>query len=158
VELGVSVQPYEKIYLLRIPRHVLEEMLKHARREYPIEACGVLLGSVKGGVGTALKAVPLKNLLASSRAFWFDVREWMRVIINSRKEGLEYIGLYHTHARDEPLPSLSDRHRMLEAPGEVWLILAVRPGQEPRMAAYRIDDYGSSIMRVPVEVFDYSKR
>ncbi|MCD6357448.1 MAG: M67 family metallopeptidase [Thermoproteales archaeon] len=153
MELGVSVQPYERIYLLRIPQRILDEILEHARREYPIEACGVLLGSIAGGVGTASRAVPLRNLLASSKAFWFDVREWMQVIIDSRREGLEYIGLYHTHARDEPLPSLSDRHRMLEAPGEIWLILALRPGREPKMAAYRIDDYGSSIMRVPVEVF-----
>lgn len=152
MELGVSVQPYERIYLLRIPRRVLGEVVEHVERECPIEACGVLVGSISEGVGTALRAVPLKNLLASSRAFWFDVREWMKAILDSQREGLEYIGLYHSHARDEPLPSLSDRHRMLEAPGEVWLILALRPGGELRMAAYRIDDYGSSIMRVPVEV------
>jgi len=73
-------------------------------------------------------AVPLRNVLRSRESFWFDEGEWMRVVIRGRGEGLEYIGLYHTHPGRSPVPSLSDRHRMLECPGEVWLIVGFEPG------------------------------
>lgn len=152
MEVGVSVAPFERIYKLAIPRGVAQEILKHVEREYPIEACGTLFGRVGRGTALVERAVPLRNVLGSSTAFWFDVRDWMKAIMDAKREGLEYIGLYHSHAREQPLPSLADRHRMLECPGEVWLIVAYRPGGEPCLAAYRIDDYGSAIVRVGVEL------
>jgi len=152
VEVDPSIAPFERIYKLAIPRGIAQGIVEHVEREYPIEACGALLGRVEGGTAFVEKAVPLKNVLGSSTAFWFDDRDWMRTIMDARREGLEYIGLYHSHAREQPLPSLADRHRMIECPGEVWLIIAYRPGSEPRFAAYRIDDYGSAVMRVEVEL------
>lgn len=152
MELSVSVQPVEKIYKILLSKPVASSIIKHVKEEYPIEACGVLLGRVTGNSCLINETVPLRNILASSTSFWFDVGEWMRVIINARKLGLEYVGLYHSHARDEPLPSLSDRHRMMECPGECWLIVAYKPGYPAKFAAYRIDDYGSSISSIPVAV------
>lgn len=135
-----------------VPESVLSEILGHVRDEYPIEACGILLGTIEGERGVVRRARRMKNLLASSSAFWFDVREWMAAILGARREGLGYIGLYHSHGREQPLPSLSDRHRMLECPGEVWLIVAYLPDREPRLAAYRVDDFGSAITRVEVKI------
>ncbi|RLE70509.1 MAG: hypothetical protein DRJ43_01885 [Thermoprotei archaeon] len=152
MEMGVSIQPFERVYRLVIRREAYDYMLREAEREYPIEACGVLAGSIAGGVAVVEEAASMKNLLASNRAFWFDAKEWMRLIMEFESRGLEYIGLYHTHDRPEPLLSLSDRHRMLECPGEVWVVIAYRPHHKPRIAAYRIDDYGSSILRLPVVV------
>lgn len=152
MEVGPSIEPLERVYKLAIPGSVAREILEHVRREYPIEACGALFGFVKGGCATVERSVPLRNILGSSTAFWFDVRDWMTAIINAKREGLDYIGLYHSHAREQPLPSLADKHRMLECPGEVWLIVAYVPDREPCFAAYRIDDYGSSIARVQVEL------
>jgi len=146
------VAPYDRVYRLLVPRAIVEEIVRHVEEEYPVEACGVLLGSVRGGAAVVRRVRRLRNILASSTAFWFDVREWMATIIDARRAGMEYIGLYHSHNREQPLPSLSDQHRMLECPGEVWLIVAYRPGHEPRLAAYRVDDYGSGIARVAVEV------
>lgn len=150
MEVSASIQPIERVYKVILPKSVADAIIDHVRREYPIEACGALFGHVAGGSCSIIKTVPLRNILASSTSFWFDIREWMRVIIDAGKVGLEYIGLYHSHARDEPLPSLSDRHRMMECPGECWLIVAYKPGYPAKFAAYRIDDYGSSITSIPV--------
>ncbi|MEM2795343.1 MAG: M67 family metallopeptidase, partial [Thermofilaceae archaeon] len=150
MELSVSVQPIEKMYRILLPKSVASSIIEHIKGEYPIEACGALLGHVTSNFCFIDETVPLRNILASTTSFWFDVSEWMQVIINARKVGLEYIGLYHSHARDEPLPSLSDRHRMMECPGECWLIVAYKPGYPVRFAAYRIDDYGSSISSIPL--------
>ena len=152
MEVGSSVAPLERIYKLAIPRSIAQEILEHVKREYPIEACGVLFGRIEGGSALVERITPLRNILGSTTAFWFDVRDWMGAIMEAKRERLEYVGLYHSHAREQPLPSLADRHRMLECPGEVWLIVAYVPGGETRFAAYRIDDYGSSIARVQVEL------
>lgn len=152
MDVAPSVQPFERIYELIIRRGVFNEIVNHVRDEYPIEACGVLLGRVHEGKGFVEKALRLRNILASSTSFWFDLREWMSAILSARREGLSYIGIYHSHNREQPLPSLSDRHRMLECPGEVWLIVAYVPQREPRAAAYRIDDFGSAIARVIVRI------
>ncbi|MEM2677744.1 MAG: M67 family metallopeptidase [Thermofilaceae archaeon] len=152
MDISLSVQPIERIYELVIRKGVFEEILSHVKEEYPIEACGILLGHVREGKGFAERAKRLRNILASNTSFWFDVREWMSAILDARKEGLSYIGLYHSHGREQPLPSLSDQHRMLECPGEVWLIVAYIPDSEPKAAAYRIDDFGSAIARVPVRI------
>lgn len=152
MEVSVSVQPLERMYELTVPRRVLDAILSHVKDEYPVEACGVLLGRVKDGSGVVERSARLRNVLASSYAFWFDVREWMATILEAKREGLNYIGIYHSHRREQPLPSLSDIHRMLECPGEIWLIVAYLPDREPRLAAYRVDDFGSAIASVKVQV------
>ena len=152
MEISVSVQPFERIYELVIPQRVLEAVVNHVREEYPVEACGVLVGRVKDGGGAVERSIRLRNVLASSYAFWFDVKEWMKAVLEAQREGLSYIGIYHSHHREQPLPSLSDIHRMLECPGEVWLIVAYLPSREPRLAAYRIDDFGSAIASVRVRI------
>lgn len=134
-----------------LPLSVLNEILAHVRREYPVEACGVLLGRVREGTALVVRSVPLTNILASSSAFWFDVREWMATVMSGRRGGLSYIGIYHSHAREQPLPSLADRHRMLECPGEVWLLVAYLPSGEPRLAAFKVDEYGLARVDVRVE-------
>lgn len=152
MDVAPSIQPFERVYELVIRKGVFEEIVRHVREEYPIEACGILLGKIEGGRATVERSRRLRNVLASNTAFWFDVREWMEAILSARREGFDYIGLYHSHNREQPLPSLSDRHRMMECPGEIWLIVAYTPNHEPRAAAYRIDDYGSAITRVLVQV------
>ncbi len=152
MQVSASVQPYERVYELVLPESVLGEILRHIKEEYPVEACGIMVGVVEGGRGLVKRVRRMRNALASPHAFWFDVREWMQGILDAQREGLSYIGLYHSHAREQPLPSLSDQHRMLECPGEVWLIVASRPSCEPRLAAYRVDDFGSAVARVRVSV------
>ena len=140
-----------RVYSLAIPRGVLEDVLRHASEAYPEEACGVLLGRVERGRGTVLKAVPLRNILRSREGFWFEEAEFMSAVLAGRREGLEYIGLYHTHPDRSPIPSLPDRHRMLECPGEVWLIVGFSPGRRATLAAYRVGDDGYSLLVMPVE-------
>jgi len=147
----IVVRVAGRVYSLVLPGEVLGGILQHAREVYPEEACGVLLGVVERGRGVVLRAAPLRNVLRSRESFWFEEREWMEVVLRGRGEGLEYIGLYHTHPDKSPVPSLSDRHRMLECPGEVWLIVGLEPGGGVSLAAYRVGDDGYSLLCIPVE-------
>ena len=137
---------------LRIAESAWRRILSDVVSSFPIEACGVLLGHVEGHIALVREAKRLRNILASNRAFWFDVAEWMSAILEGRERGLEYIGVYHSHPREDPILSLSDRQRMLECPGEVWLVVGYLPGREPKAAAWVIRGYGLGVDRVRVTI------
>lgn len=145
--LGVRMQTRK----LRMSLAIASRLEQIARTAGPVEACGVLLGRIEGEIAVVEDVVRLENVLRSRDRFWFDLREWMRAVLEGKKRGFEYIGIFHTHPRRGLLPSLSDRQRMLECPGEIWLILAL--GDEGlEMAAWRVDDWDIGISRVRVEV------
>jgi len=139
-----------RIYEIVLPRRIVSRIIDIIEESFPIEACGILLGTIKGKVARVEHVESLDNILGSSRAFWFDERDWMQKIIEGKRKGYRYIGLFHSHFREDAIPSLSDRHRMLECPGEVWLIVAYKPGMKPSFTAWRIDDWGSSILKLKI--------
>lgn len=146
------IAPFRAPMELRITEGAWKKILSDVVASFPIEACGVLLGRVEGRTALVEEARRLRNILASNRAFWFDVTEWMSAIFEGREKGLEYIGVYHSHPREDPILSLSDRQRMLECPGEVWLVIGYLPGREPRAAAWVIRGYGLGVDRVRVTI------
>jgi len=133
-------------------RRAYDAMLNIVKNRYPLEACGVMFGNVSGYTATVVEVEEIKNVLESKYRFWFDVGEWMNSILKAKKRGLEYIGLFHSHVRGSPIPSLADRHRMLECPEEIWIIVSYTPEEEVDVTAWRIDDWGSSIMKLALSI------
>jgi len=136
---------------LIIPRNIIHQIIKFAYEKFPIETCGVLLGHMKRDIIQVSKIKELKNIIGSSTHFWFDTKEWMAAVIEGRRKGLEYIGIYHVHNRQEPKPSLQDMERMIECPGEVWLIL-VLDDEKVKIAAWTIVGYDLLTHRIMVRV------
>ena len=131
-----------KIKLLLLSKNVYSKIINHVKEGYPYEVCGVLLGKRFNDICYATEAIKLKNIIKSPRRFWFNVKHWMKVIYQGKEKGLEYIGLYHSHPDSDIVPSLYDLERMVEAPGEVWLIIAYNP-PDIRIKAWYIPDYYS---------------
>ncbi|RLF24096.1 MAG: hypothetical protein DRN15_04155 [Thermoprotei archaeon] len=136
---------------LLIPEYILDDILKDAMRSYPREICGVLLGNTDGMLYRVNLAEKLMQGRGEEGYFLMDLNEWMGCIMRARKQGLSYIGMYHSHPNGSPMPSSVDMHRMLECPGEIWLIVAVEKGLAS-YAAYVAPTSSSAIIRVPVEV------
>jgi len=151
MELSQSVVPLERIYLLVLTHEAYLDLHSHISGSYPVEACGILLGRSESGMALVTRVVPLRNVRESRTEFWIDEKEWMERILHAGRLGLEYIGLYHSHPDGDPLPSPSDRHRMLECPGEVWLIVGYGSGRFDT-AAYRVGDDGYSLFSLPVKI------
>ena len=138
----------EKVRKILLSRSAYNNIISIVKARYPREACGVMLGRIKGDTAFINEISEIRNIFESSYRFWFDVREWMETILKAREKGLEYIGLFHSHPRRSPIPSMADRHRMLECPEEVWIIVSYAPKSGVEMTAWRIDDWGSSIMKL----------
>lgn len=86
-----------------------------------IEQTGLLIGKFKERKAFVKRVVFTKNINKSSISFTIDPMEVYRTIINAEKEGLEVVGIYHSHPAP-PAPSLSDKRGMKLWP-VVWLIV-----------------------------------
>lgn len=120
---------------LVLTRDQLRAMVAHARECTPNEACGLLLGSADGRVA---RFVPMANAALSPVVYSLDAGEHLRVEIAAESEGLEVIGVMHSHTHSEPYPSTTD---VTQAPDPGWHYVIVslkRGGAETR--SYLIRD------------------
>ncbi len=85
--------------MIRIEQEAWQAMLAHARRVYPEECCGALLGLREEGLKRVLRALPLENAHPGSRRSRYQVRpeELLEAERQARREGVELIGIYHSH-------------------------------------------------------------
>lgn len=125
---------------MRIRRAVIDAAVGHARREVPLECCGLLIG--ENDEVREIRAAG--NLRQSEVAYLVDPEDHFAAIRAARAAGLEVVGAYHSHPRTAPVPSARDIREATD-PAFLYLILSLRAA-EPEIAAYRIRD------GAPVEV------
>jgi proteasome lid subunit RPN8/RPN11 len=102
----------------------LDSIAAHARRSYPAECCGVLVGTTDAIV----EAVPSPNLADDPhRRFLIDPCVHFDAIRDARARGLTVVGFYHSHPASEPRPSTTD---LAEASYPDHWYLIVRPMTE----------------------------
>ncbi|MBS7607497.1 M67 family metallopeptidase [Candidatus Bathyarchaeota archaeon] len=120
--------------IVRLSRNYINLLLEEARRKYPIEACGVLFGSISGDEIRVKEIVPLRNVLKSEAMFQIDPEEFLRVLVEYEGKGLQHIGFFHSHPRYAS-PSIIDLKYMGLWPESIWIIVS---HLESRITAYRI--------------------
>jgi [CysO sulfur-carrier protein]-S-L-cysteine hydrolase len=113
----------------------VEEMLQIARSEPVMECCGLLVGV--GGVIT--KIFPAKNALASPTAYEVAPQELFPLFRRMREEGLEHLGIYHSHPASENFPSPSDIE-LAGYPNEAYFIISLLPNAPHPVRAFSIRD------------------
>jgi proteasome lid subunit RPN8/RPN11 len=89
---------------LRIQRQVFDRLLAEARADPNMECCGFLAG--KAGVISVI--LPARNELQSAKAFEIAPRELFALMRRMRSEGLQHLGIYHSHPAGESIPSPTD--------------------------------------------------
>ena len=90
--------------MLYINKKDAEELVEHAKREAPNEACGILAGND----GKVNRVYLMTNTDKSSQSFFMDPKEQIRVMKDIRKSQLEIVGIYHSHPETEAFPSEHD--------------------------------------------------
>jgi proteasome lid subunit RPN8/RPN11 len=116
---------------------------EQAQAAYPFEGCGLLLGPY-AKEKTATRIVTLKNALRDEGRgrfdFTFSPGEFMQAQRAAENEGLDVVGLYHTHPDHPPRPSATDAAQPMLA-GWINVIASVHGGtfKEAR-AWWREDD------------------
>ena len=120
---------------VRIARQVLDRLLSEARMDPWRECCGLLAG-INGIISVVL---PARNVLASATAFEIAPRELFELFHRMRREGLDHLGIFHSHPQGENAPSPSDI-RQAYYPDAVYLIISPLPAHAHPVRAFRIRD------------------
>lgn len=135
---------------LELRRHHVLEIIAHAWEGAPEEACGLLVGREH----RVEVFVPCRNADQSSRTFSIAADGWTAAdkAIDSRPgEGLEVIGVVHSHTHTEAYPSPTDviqaGNPMLA--GWHWTLVSLSP-PAPVLRSYLIED--GNIIEEPIAV------
>jgi proteasome lid subunit RPN8/RPN11 len=84
---------------------LVEQMVAHARRDHPDEACGVIAGS---DYDSPTRFIPMANAVRSPTFYEFDSTDLLRLYrdMDDRDEVPSVI--YHSHTATEAYPSRTD--------------------------------------------------
>jgi proteasome lid subunit RPN8/RPN11 len=115
--------------VLRIKRKHLDEIFQHARRCYPAEACGILVGKREGEEKIVEKVYLTRNVLASTSEYRIDPIEQLKVFEEAEHQSLNIIGFYHSHPFWEPFWSKTDEDRSELWTGYSFLIVSLKTGK-----------------------------
>lgn len=109
------------------------QIAAHATAESPREACGFI-----GGIGAQAKLVIATDNVAATPQTAYEVapRDLVEAVRQFQANGLEWIGIYHSHPCDPPAPSATDL-ALAYYPNMAYLIVSLKAG-EPELAAWRI--------------------
>ncbi len=121
--------------MITLPAAVLAEMVAHARAEAPIEACGLLAGKD----AAVRKSYRFTNLDASPEHFSLDPREQFAAVRTARADGLQIIGVYHSHPASPARMSDEDL-RLALTPDFFYVIVSLADPDGPVSKCFRVED------------------
>jgi len=127
--------------VVKIKRSAYEGMISHAESGYPYETCGVMIGNKElitdyrecenlisqDAVKTEFKT---ENDLDKERMrdrFELDPKSFIEADEWARENGLDIIGIYHSHPDSPPQPSETDRK--IASPFWGYIIFSVNNGK-----------------------------
>lgn len=103
------------------------QLEKHAKKELPNEACGILAGVI-GGEKVVKKIYECKNVDSEPRVrYRVDAGDQLRVFEDIEKSEYELIGFYHSHPMGLDTPSMVDVGQA-EWPGYSYAIVSLSNG------------------------------
>ena len=124
--------------MLRLPAAAWMGMLGHAWDGLPDEACGLLVGSIRGETAWVHRFEPTENEARSARVYTIPPLAHLRIERAAEAEGLEVIGVVHSHTHTDAYPSPTD---VAQAPDPGWhyVIVSLRD-EAPVTRSFRITD------------------
>ena len=120
---------------LEIPEDLLSRVIEHARREYPLECCGILAGKD----GQIVKVYSMENTDKSSFSYFIAPEEQLKVFREVEEEGLELSAIYHSHPHSPAFPSQRDTD-LAFYPDSLILIISLMDPKAPQIGVFQIED------------------
>jgi [CysO sulfur-carrier protein]-S-L-cysteine hydrolase len=132
--------------VLRISANAYALMIGHCYDGLPLEACGLLAG--KPGTAHAERCYPARNIAKSSRVYEVHGLDYQHADDDASENGLELLGVFHSHTHTDPYPSPTDVASAL-FPEWHYVLVSLRD-DAPMTRSYRIRD--GKIAEEPVVV------
>jgi len=119
--------------MLYLSKGQKEQLIEHSLKESPNEACGILAGKH----AKVEKVFPVISTDKSSQTFFMDTKEQLRVMKEIRSDGLEMIGIYHSHPQTEAYPSAHDVE-LAFYPEVSYVIISLKNKEKPNIRSFGI--------------------
>jgi proteasome lid subunit RPN8/RPN11 len=124
---------------IEIPGAILRAIEDHARGSYPEEGCGFLIGHA-GEPARIERSRRARNVASEdrSRRYTIDPLELLRADDDARANGLDLVGIYHSHPDHPAAPSEFDRARATS--WYRYVIVRVVDREAKETTAWRFDE------------------
>lgn len=125
--------------MLTITRALRDAIVAHARRDHPVEACGIVAGPESSDVPVRL--VEMVNAAGSPTFYEFDSTELLALYKDMWSRDEEPVVVYHSHTATEAYPSRTDIGLASE-PGAHYVLVSTADldAEELPFRSYRIVD------------------
>jgi proteasome lid subunit RPN8/RPN11 len=136
--------------------HQIHEQIKaHGAVAYPNEGCGLLLGEALPDRNVVTAARPLPNVwpVESEKPERFRISEedWRDTELDALSEGLDVIGIFHSHPDHPPIASPRDL-AWASWPGYSYLITQVIAGQPGTSRSWQLAGNRSGFIEEIIEI------
>jgi [CysO sulfur-carrier protein]-S-L-cysteine hydrolase len=111
---------------------ILEQVIQHAKKVYPQEACGLLIGR-----NTVDRFIPTRNVSLNPHQYEIDPAELIATLRALRETGEDLLAIFHSHPHGPDEPSKTDIERAYY-PEAAHLIVSLEELERPRAVAFRI--------------------
>lgn len=135
--------------MLKIAQGLIDEIVAHARRDHPDEACGVIVGPV--GSDRPERFIPMLNAARSPTFYEFDATELLALYRDLDDRDEEPVVVYHSHTATEAAPSRTDV-ALASEPGAHYLLVSTAHPDQDEVRSWRIVD--GETTEEPVEVVE----
>ena len=110
----------------------MAEMIEHAKRDFPNEACGLLAGKGR----KVSKVYRMANTERGGMRYSMALKEQFDAARDMRSQNLEMVGIYHSHPNVRPYPSFRDIQLAMH-PECSFVIVSLINGM-PEIRSFRI--------------------
>lgn len=133
--------------MLTVSQAIYDEIVAHARRDHPDEACGIVAGAQDSDRPT--RFVPMTNVERSPTFYRFDPSQQLQLYREMDRRGEEPVIVYHSHTATDAYPSRTDVSYAGE-PNAHYVLVSTRAPEAVEFRSYRI--VGAVITEEPVAV------
>jgi proteasome lid subunit RPN8/RPN11 len=127
-------------------------MEAHARRGFPFEVCGILVGTD----GACVDAIAVENRETETPRVRYQIaiEDQLRIQRESRERGHDILGYYHSHPDHPARPSETDRRIAAEglSNGMCYVVVGVQGGTETLATAWIFRDAEQAFAEEPFEI------
>jgi [CysO sulfur-carrier protein]-S-L-cysteine hydrolase len=120
---------------LRLDRSTVDEIVDHARSDFPFEVCGLLAGRD----GRVVKHYRIPNAARSMTYYSMDPKSMLHAMNEMDDEDWDLLAIYHSHTHTEAFPSATDVE-LAFYPDAVYLIVSLQDAAAPEIRGFGIVD------------------
>ena len=127
--------------MLEISQELVDQIVGHARRDHPDEACGVIAGPIDSD--KPVRFIPMVNAARSPTFYEFDSLDLLRLYRELAANDEDPVVIYHSHTATEAYPSRTDVSYASEPNAHYVLVSTRETGTQEgpfEFRSYRIVD------------------